>query len=413
MKIGIYANFATGHDCGGTQIVLKALLAEFAKAASEGEQLVLFGPAEPATTWLDEFAGPYMQIVRRPALPAGLGWRIANKIKKVLRSSSPYKKWMRPAQNGYARSEFERDYPAAEISTGLIERYSIDVMHFPYQEFIVTSCPSIFNPHDLQHLHLPQMWSPMTIYDREKRYRFACDCASRVAVAFDWVADDLVEKFGISRKKIRVIPWGGPVESARAPTTADVDDVRAKYGLPTEYALWPAVPWPHKNHRRLIEALALLKDAAPDLCLVFTGGGSKAWWDELKRHAESMGVERSVVFAGFVAADDLRAIYRGAKMVVAPTLFEAGSGPVVEAWVERVPAACSDVFMLREQAEGAALLFDGLDTRSIATAMEKLLFDDELRNRLIAEGSRRAASFSWKETADGYRNLYTEIAMRR
>jgi glycosyltransferase involved in cell wall biosynthesis len=45
--------------------------------------------------------------------------------------------------------------------------------------------------------------------------------------------------------------------------------------------------------------------------------------------------------------------------------------------------------------------------------MEKLLVDDELRNRLIAEGSRRAASFSWRETADGYRNLYKEIVMRR
>jgi glycosyltransferase involved in cell wall biosynthesis len=410
MKTGIYANFASGHNCGGTQIVLKSLLYELAKVASEHEQFVLFGPAEPATTWLEDFAGPYMQVVRSPAIPAGLGWRIANKIKNVFRASAPYKKWMRPAQDGYANSDFLHDFPAAQISTGFIESHGIDVMHFPYQEFIVTSCPTIFNPHDLQHLHLPQMWSPKTIYHRDKCYRFACNCASKVAVAFDWVADDLVKKFGIARRKIAVIPWGGPVEGANKPSPKDTTRVREKFKLPDLYALWPAVPWPHKNHRRLIDALALLQEDSAELNLVFTGGGDAKTWMDLKQYAERKGVMGQVVFAGFVEAAELRAMYHGANMVVAPTLFEAGSGPVMEAWCEGVPVACSDVFMLRSQAEGAALLFDAYDPASIASAMRKLYRDYELRSELIAAGSARAQLFSWKTTADGYRHLYREIA---
>jgi glycosyltransferase involved in cell wall biosynthesis len=68
--------------------------------------------------------------------------------------------------------------------------------------------------------------------------------------------------------------------------------------------------------------------------------------------------------------------------VAIPTLFEAVSAPISEAWLEGTPIACSDIPQLREQAEGAALFFDPLSPESIAAALERLLNEDELRETL-------------------------------
>jgi glycosyltransferase involved in cell wall biosynthesis len=99
-----------------------------------------------------------------------------------------------------------------------------------------------------------------------------------------------------------------------------------------------------------------------------------------------------------------------AQFVVIPTLFEAASGPLYEAWYDGAPVACSNVTSLPEQASDAALLFDPRSTESIAAAVAEMATNGKLRETLRERGERRLKDFSWERTAKAYRAVYRRAA---
>ena len=110
--------------------------------------------------------------------------------------------------------------------------------------------------------------------------------------------------------------------------------------------------------------------------------------------------------------EELRAIYKLSKFVIVPSLFEAASAPVFEAWYEGVPVACSTVTSLPEQAGDAALLFDPYSVDAIANTVRRMATDERLRRELTHKGRRRLMDFSWERTAKAYRAVYRLAAKR-
>ncbi len=102
-----------------------------------------------------------------------------------------------------------------------------------------------------------------------------------------------------------------------------------------------------------------------------------------------------------------------AGCLVLPTLFEANSLPIFEAWSEGLPVVSSDVTALPEQVGDAGLLCDPFEPASIARAIEQALFDQTLREDLIARGRRRLADFDWNRTARAYRAVYRKASGQR
>ena len=115
-------------------------------------------------------------------------------------------------------------------------------------------------------------------------------------------------------------------------------------------------------------------------------------------------------FLGFVPDEDLRAIYRLSQFVIVPSLFEASSLPIYEAWLEGIPVACSNAAALPEQVMNAALLFDPHSVESIANAIGKLAADAKVRARLTKWGQQRLQDFDWERTAKAYRAVYRRAA---
>jgi glycosyltransferase involved in cell wall biosynthesis len=117
-----------------------------------------------------------------------------------------------------------------------------------------------------------------------------------------------------------------------------------------------------------------------------------------------------VRFLGHVPDADLRALYRLSQFLVLPTLYEADSNPIHEAWFEGVPVASSNVTALPDQVKDAGLLFNPRDVRAIADAMARLATDEALREELHQRGRRRMQDFSWERTAKAYRAVYRRAA---
>jgi len=307
-----------------------------------------------------------------------------------------------------------RTWPEVPLSDGFYESLGCDVIHFPTQSFTVCGIPSVYNPHDLQHLHYPQFFSASEIAWRETVYPAGCHFAKTVIVNSQWIKDDVTAQYGVAPAKVQVVPEAPPTQFAAEISDKDLQSTRARYALPDAFVLYPGVTWPHKNHARLFDALAHLRDTKGLIVpLVCTGARHDASWPQLQAQLSALRLGEQVRFLGFVPTLDLRCLYRLAHCLVMPTLFEANSLPVFEAWLEGTPVACSNVTALPEQIMAAGLLFDPHDSIAMADCIARLFQDDVLRADLRVKGHQRLHDFSWERTAKAYRAIYRRAAGQR
>jgi glycosyltransferase involved in cell wall biosynthesis len=159
---------------------------------------------------------------------------------------------------------------------------------------------------------------------------------------------------------------------------------------------------PHKNLERLFEAFARVEATQQPVLVV--PGYETPFEKELRRHAGSLTDQ--IRFTGWLDDTTLAGLYAAALVFVFPSLAEGFGLPVLEAMRRGVPVACSNATSLPEVAGDAALYFEPTDTASITAAIEKLLVDGRLRERLRAAGLDQARGFSWQTTAEGTLTSY-------
>lgn len=293
-------------------------------------------------------------------------------------------------------------------SDGTIENHGIDVMHFTFQQAFITRVPSLYHPHDLLHIHIPELFEPDERAMRDRLYRTHCNRADVVATASSWVRNDVIAAYQLDPGRVAVIPFA-PLKRPE-PRSDVARKLLRSVGLEGVYALYPAQAWPHKNHVKLIQALARLRRLRGLSVPVVCTGAPTGHESELAATAATLGVEDLVKFVGFVEPAVLSALFDSAQLVVVPTLFEAASFPIWEAFQAGVPVACSTVTSLPRQVGDAALLFDPLDADSIAEAIQALWSDESARHGLIAAGRVRVAPLTWARTARHFRAHYRRIA---
>jgi len=220
--------------------------------------------------------------------------------------------------------------------------------------------------------------------------------AQRVIVPSAATRDDVLRFAGGRDERVDVVPEG----IGQAPGEGgDAHAARERLGAGERpLVLSVSAKRPHKNLARLIRALALIPaERRPLLALPGYPTPHEA---ELKELAQSLGVAGDVRFAGWLPRAELDDLYAAATCFVFPSLYEGFGLPVLEAMARGVPVATSGRASLAEVAGDAALTFDPEDERAIAAAIEEMLADAELRERLRAAGLERAAGFNWERAAE-------------
>lgn len=296
-------------------------------------------------------------------------------------------------------------------SDGTVEASGAEVLHLTLQAGFTSAIPSIYQPYDLQHLHLPQFFTPYLRHWRKRTYSTLASAARSVVVMSTWVKEDVVRNLHVPPERVRVIPWAPVTEEYPEPSADDLGAARRRFSLPEAFAVYPAQTFPHKNHLALIEAVAEARRRGVNVHVVCPGTQTPHF-QEIARRLRETGMERYVTFPGYVSPLELRCLYHLARFLVFPSLFEGGGMPVFEAFAARVPVACSNVTCLPQQAGGAALLFDPRTPGAIATAMIRLWSEPATRAEFATRGAERVASFTWERTARTYRALYRETAGR-
>jgi glycosyltransferase involved in cell wall biosynthesis len=241
--------------------------------------------------------------------------------------------------------------------------------------------------HDIQHRDLPDFFGPARRSFRRIAYDRAAREATAVIVTSEFVRSRAVELLELEPTRVHVVPHG-------------VDHSLFMPGDETKrepFLLYPARPWPHKNHARLLEAFTMLRETRPRLRLVLTGGGL----ERLGPLPE--GVER----LGAVSSGQLASLYRTAACLVFPSLYEGFGLPPLEAMASGCPVAASNAGAIPEVCGDAAVLFDATDVAAMAAAIVEV---DGRREELCERGLARAAQFTWDETARKHESVYVAAA---
>ncbi len=216
LRVALNCALAPGTQAGGTQSVVSGLVRALGELEGDEEYLLLCHPENKA--WLTAVAGANTRLIEAPRAGRA-GW--------LARGG----RWLFERGRACARTGH---WPEVPVSEGFYESLSAQVIHWPWQEFVVTALPAIFNPHDLLHLHLPGFLPPRIIAEREALYPVACRIAETVVVASEWTRRDFVIRYGLAPERVQVIPWAPPtcaVELARRRSAFCTTEARAAGAL--------------------------------------------------------------------------------------------------------------------------------------------------------------------------------------
>jgi glycosyltransferase involved in cell wall biosynthesis len=224
-------------------------------------------------------------------------------------------------------------------------------------------------------------------------------------------ADDLVERGGLDRARVRVLPLAVPLDRF-SPGPKDIGLVR-QYGLEGQRVLlFVGRMAGNKRIDLLVEALALIKARIPNVKLLLVGDsdGSPAYRDVVDRaraQAAELGVGDDVILTGRV--DPLPPYYRLADVYVTASLHEGFGVPLIEAMASGVPVVAARAGAMPWVIGEAGRLCEPGDARGLAEQALELLQNDALHGDLAQRGLARARDFSLECYEAGLLGIVDEI----
>jgi len=250
----------------------------------------------------------------------------------------------------------------------------------------------------------PELLSPRqaswsrTMTKRAERF------ADAVVTPTHAVAEVLAENFAFG-DRLRVI---GGAPSSRLHPMSDAAGRRGRLGLPDSYLLTVAGLDPRKGLEVLIGALAHV----PGIPLVVVGA-AQGETQGIAQLADDHGVEQArLIVLDALDDDDLAAVLQGATAFLQASRAEGFGLALVEALAFGLPVIHSDAPALVEVAVDAGIVVsrdDGDEAAAYAAAVQQVLDDGELRERLSLGARDRARAFSWRDSAEKVWQLHADL----
>ncbi len=289
-----------------------------------------------------------------------------------------------------------------------------DVVHFGGPLHFQTSMPYIIEPHDVQHRHYPEFFGKEELAWRERIWSEGCRNATLVLCGARWTKADMCRQFDLPSAKVAVVPRSSvnaraTVPAARQRTLLD------ELGLSHRgFAFYPAMTFAHKNHIRLFEALSRLRDElGVRIELICTGRPHKPHHQKVLRRLEELGLGEQIRFLGPVSDELLATLFRNARYLLFPSLFEGLSQSLLEALHCSLPIVAADQSSIPETIGDAGVLFDGLDVGSMMRTLRNVEEQPALRNALAASAPDHYARYSWSRAMPMLRACYRHAAGRK
>ncbi|HEY9723232.1 MAG TPA: glycosyltransferase family 1 protein [Oscillatoriaceae cyanobacterium] len=355
-----------------------------------------------ARLWHNTGIGRYVRnLAPRLAGVQLVVWAAPEHLDEV-RAALPHSEVLPCAARPFSLAE-QRFFP------GAIAAAKLDVFHTPHLNApLFCPVPLVVTIHDLIPLHFPE-----TINSRLGHAYFvamshlAVRRSQRVIAVSENTREDLLRLLRAPSERLRVVGEGADALFERKPDAETMSRVRERFALAGPYVLYSGQSKPYKNQATLLRAFARL--GRPELKLVFAGR-----IDPNQPHVEALirelGLEHAVVRTGYLDEDELVALYHGASVFAFPSRYEGFGLPPLEAMAAGVPVVASRAASIPEVVGPAGILLDPDDVVQWAEAIDQVLSDAALRDRLITAGHERVRLFSWDAAARDTLAVYRELS---
>src|SRR3712207_522634 len=237
--------------------------------------------------------------------------------------------------------------------------------------------------------------------------------AERVITCSSYMREHVADVYGLEEERITVIPNG--IDPTELVPVDDLETLRSRFARPEErLVLLVGRLVYEKGFQLALEALPGLIERLGNVRFIVAGSGTAE--QELREQAHDLGLDAHGTFLGWIGDDVLHSLYRIADLTVVPSIYEPFGLVALEAMASGCPCLVADTGGLREVVpsdETVGLRFRSRDPESLGQMAERLLTDDELRDRLVAEASEHVLTFDWADVARQVGDVYEDVAARR
>src|SRR3954449_2532250 len=237
--------------------------------------------------------------------------------------------------------------------------------------------------------------------------------ADRVITCSDFMRGHVNRVYRVPKRKITTIQNGIDATDLEPTEPVDLEQLRARFAQPDEQLILLVGRLVYeKGFHLALEALPSLIRRRGNVRFVVCGTGTAE--ADLKEQARKLRLMRHGTFIGWTGDDMLHSLYRVADLCVVPSIYEPFGLVALEAMASGCLCLVADTGGLREVVPDdgtAALRFQARDPKSLAQMLEKMLTDQDLRERLIAEAREHVLDFDWGEVAGETAAVYEGLAL--
>jgi glycogen(starch) synthase len=355
--------------------------------AIEGLDVHVLTRGDEAMAPEQEVEGVVVHRVREPSRPRDLGEFVA---------------WI---------EHMNADMLAAGVELG--DRLDFDLVHG--HDWLVASagdhlakrfrCPLVVTIHATE-FGRHQGW----VQDHPQSYihgveRWMANRADRVIACSAYMREHVADIYGLEEARIAVIPNG--IDPLDLQPVEDLETLRANFAAPGEKLLLLVGRLVYeKGFQLALDALPGLIERVGGVRFLVAGSGTAE--ADLREQAVRLGLDAHGTFMGWIGDDVLHSLYRIADLCVVPSIYEPFGLVALEAMASGCPCIVADTGGLREVVpdERVGLRFRSRDSGSLAAMVERVLCDDILRGRLVAEASEHVLRFDWHDIARQTAGIY-------
>lgn len=292
----------------------------------------------------------------------------------------------------------------------ILKQYKVDIlhaMHFVVPVFKV--CPTIVTIHDTIHLVYPQDIDSRLgrIYSRWM-LKIAARVSDKIVTVSEFSKSDICRYLGVHPDRVCVTQLGAEKQFERIEDHKRLQAVRDRYGISDRYILYTGIYKQRKNHDALLKAISQLKEDGIKIQLVIAGN-LKEGKIILQEMARTLNLESQLVLTGFVAEEDLPALYSAACAYVCPSLYEGFGLTLLEAMSCGIPVIAHKGTSLPEVCGEAAVYVDASIPSELASAIRTVVKNAQIQQQLVEKGYRNLERFSFEQAAHRTLNMYDEL----
>ncbi len=312
--------------------------------------------------------------------------------------------------------------------TDLSKLNNVDLVHYPWFDFYFHTLPirkkfkSVVTIHDTIPLVFPEHY-PVGLKGKINFILQKISLKNIQAVITDsnCSKNDIIKFLKLKESKIFSIPIAAE-ENFKILDNIKLIKAKRRLNLPNQYLLYVGDANWVKNLPLLIDGFSKIikKNNFNDLKLILVGGVflkkveniDHPELESLKRVnrlIKELDLEDKIIRCGNVEKEDLVAIYNLATIYIQPSIYEGFGLPVLEALSCGTPVVCSNGGSLKEVGGNSVVYFDPKNLSQFVSALEQVLKDKSVQNKLATLALKRASQFSWDKVAQQTKNVYSKV----